>query len=116
MSKFFVLYWTRLFIDNGRQTSLHTGRGPTRSEEDVCTMVRRGAQWFDEGPKGPPSLLNKLRWEDEAGSWGKGVHLLQQIKLKSAAIESLYNPNVFKLRKWKQKLHFWKIHLVSGKN
>ena len=22
------------------------------------------AQWFDEGPKGPPSLLNKLRWED----------------------------------------------------
>ena len=49
-------------------------------------------------------------------TWGKGVHLLQQIKLKSAAIESLYNPNVFKLRKWKQKLHFWKIHLVSGKN
>ena len=59
MSKFFVLYWTRLFIDNGRQTSLHTGGGPTRSEEDICLMVRRGAQ-----SEGPPGLLNKLRCED----------------------------------------------------
>ena len=57
MSKFLVLYWTRLFIDNGRQTSLHTGGG----QPDQKKMF---AQWFDERPKGPPGLLNKLRCED----------------------------------------------------
>ena len=48
------------------------------------------AQWFDEGPKGPPSLLNKLRWEDvpedtlEAG--GKQTFQVSRILRETHAI------------------------------
>ena len=33
-------------------------------ERDQPDQKRMFAQWFDEGPKGPPGPLNKLRCED----------------------------------------------------
>ena len=63
-------------------------------------------QWFNEGQKGRPGLLNKLKCKDifDVPKGTIQVGAKEFMFNSKNTVENLYNPDVFKLGKWKQKL------------